>query len=222
MEQLLSLSISSQIFNLAVSVVDKFGYAGIFALMVFESATLPIPSEVVLPLAGYLVFLGQMNFWVAVVVASVGSVIGTTIDYFIGYYLGRAAILRYGKYARINESHLITSEKWFNKFGGEVTVLLARFVPLIRTLVAFPAGIAEMKFWKFLAFSAIGIFVWDFALVYVGFVGGQNSSKIMSTLSSAFSVIDVIVIVAIILLIAFLVRRLTTRKVPQQQPTGPV
>lgn len=212
------MSLSSQIFNLAVSVVDKFGYVGIFALMVMESATLPIPSEVVLPLAGYLVFSGQINFWLALVVASIGSIMGTLIDYYIGYYLGRPVILHYGKYFRLSEQHLTTSEKWFNKFG-EVTVFLARFVPLVRTLIAFPAGIAEMKLWKFVAFSAAGIFIWDGALIYIGYLAGQNSSKIISALSNAFTITEILVVIAVILLIVMFVRRQGKRRV-LQRPTS--
>lgn len=184
--------------------------------MAMESATLPIPSEVVLPLAGYLVFLGQMNFWLAVGVASVGSLIGTLVDYWIGYYLGRPVILRYGRYFRLNESHLATSERWFNKFG-EVTVFLARFVPLIRTLVAFPAGIAEMKLWKFVAFSTLGIVIWNGALIYLGVVAGQNSSRIISTLSNAFSVVEIVVVIAVLLTIVLLVRRLGKREVREER-----
>ncbi len=179
--------------------------------MFMESATLPIPSEVVLPLAGYLVFLGKMNFLVAIVAASIGSIIGTLVDYSIGYYIGRPVILRYGKYVKLNERHLVTSEKWFDKFG-EITVLLARFVPLVRTLVAFPAGIAEMKLWKFIAFSAIGIFVWDGVLIYLGVLAGQNSSQIISLLSNAFSLIEIIVMVALILSIVLLVRKRLQRE----------
>lgn len=195
------MSLTNQIFNFVVSTVDKFGYFGIFALMVMESATLPVPSEVILPLAGYLVFLGQMDFWLAVVIASIGSLVGTLIDYSIGYYLGRSVILRYGKYVRLNEKHLSTSEKWFDRFG-EITVLLARFVPLIRTLVAFPAGIAEMKMWKFISFSLLGIFIWDAILIYLGVVAGQNSSRIISTLSNDFTLVEIVAILVAAISIA--------------------
>ena len=214
------MSLSGQIFNFVVITLEKFGYFGIFALMVMESATLPIPSEVVLPFAGYLVFLGQINLWVAIVVASLGSLIGTLIDYWIGYSLGRTVILHYGKYVKLNEKHLVTSEKWFNKFG-EMTVLLARFVPLIRTLVAFPAGIAEMKLWKFITFSAIGIFIWDGLLIYLGLLAGQNSSAIISVLSNDFTIIEVIAVVAAILSIAFAIlrRRRTPRDAPKEENT---
>src|SRR5580704_6771726 len=148
------MTLSEQIFNLVTSLMEKSGYAGIFVLMVLESATVPIPSELILPFAGYLVFLGQLNFWLAVLVASAGSLVGTMIDYLIGYSLGRAAILRYGKFIRLEERRLETAERWFARHGN-VVVLLARFVPVIRTLIAFPAGIAEMKIWKFVLFSSI-------------------------------------------------------------------
>ncbi len=197
-----------------MSLIDRTGYTGIFALMVMESATLPVPSEVVLPLAGYLVFLGQVSFWVAVVVASVGSLIGTMIDYAIGLYLGRAAILRYGKYVRLNEKHLVTSEKWFAKYGN-ITVLLARFVPLIRTLVAFPAGIAEMKVWKFVAYSIIGIVIWDAILIYLGVLAGQNSTAIINALSGAFLPVEIAALVIALLALVLWMRR--RRGKPEEQ-----
>lgn len=198
--------------------MDKSGYLGIFALMVMESATLPVPSEVVLPLAGYLVFSGQMDFWVALVVASVGSLVGTMIDYSIGYYLGRPVILRYGKYFRLNEKHLVTSERWFDKYG-EIAVLLARFVPLIRTLIAFPAGIAEMKVWKFIVFSAVGIFIWDGVLIYLGVLAGKNSSQIISALSNAFTVTEIVVVIGLIAAGVFWFSR-RRRTLPKEKALG--
>ena len=166
------------------------GYLGIFILMVMESATLPVPSEIVLPLAGYWVYKGQIEFWPAVVVASLGSLVGTSIDFGIGYYLGRQAILRYGRWIRLSEHHLERGETWFTKYGNPA-VLLARFVPLVRTVIAFPAGISKMSFGKFLAFSAIGIFVWDAVLIYLGEVAGQNRDVIINSLQSAFVLVEV-------------------------------
>ena len=212
------MSLTTQISNIVVSLVEKSGYGGVFALMVAESATLPVPSEVVLPVAGYVVFLGHMNFWLAVAVASAGSLIGTTIDYSIGYYLGRAAILRYGRYIRLNEHHLKTSERWFAKHG-EITVLLARFVPLIRTLVAFPAGIGEMKMWKFLSFSAVGIVIWDAILIYIGVIFGQNYTQIVLALSGAFLPVEVLALVIAIVLLVVWVRRKKPEPLPPRQPT---
>jgi len=176
------------VFGFALSLTA--GYLGIFILMVMESATLPVPSEIVLPLAGYWVYKGQIEFWPAVVVASLGSLVGTSIDFGIGYYLGRQAILRYGRWIRLSEHHLERGETWFTKYGNPA-VLLARFVPLVRTVIAFPAGISKMSFGKFLAFSAIGIFVWDAILIYLGEVAGQNRDVIINSLQSAFVLVEV-------------------------------
>ena len=153
--------------------------------MVLESATLPVPSEVVLPLAGFLVYQGKIDFWLAVTVATLGSLVGTTADYIVGCYLGRPAILRYGRWVRLTEHHLMRSEAWFTRYGNPA-VLLARFVPLVRTVIAFPAGIAKMSFGKFLAYSSLGILVWDIALIYLGRLAGQNSNLIVNSLQSAF------------------------------------
>jgi len=162
--------------------------------MVMESATLPIPSEVVLPLAGYyLVYVGHFDFWLVVIAASIGSLVGTLIDYTIGYYLGRATILRYGRVVRLNEEHLKTAEGWFMRHGN-AAVLLARFVPLIRTLIAFPAGIGEMNLAKFIGYSIVGIVIWDAILTYVGVIAGKNYAAIIGTLQSYFLPLGIVAI----------------------------
>src|SRR5713101_2107030 len=190
------------VFNTIVSLLYQTGYLGVFLLMVAESATLPIPSEVVLPLGGYLVSQGRLEFWSTVAVATVGSLVGTMVDYGIGNYLGRPAVLRYGGIVRFSEKQLETTERWFATHGKSV-VLLARFVPLLRTLIAFPAGIVRMDVKRFLAYSAIGILVWDIALVYLGVVAGQNSTAIANTLQSYFLPLGV----AAVVIAAFLVYR---------------
>ncbi len=214
------MSITSTIFNFAVNVLKTSGYPGLFVLMVLESATLPVPSEVVLPLAGYLVFTGQFNFWVAVVAASIGSLIGTLIDYSIGFYLGRVVVLRYGKYVRLHESSLVTTEKWFAKYG-EIIVLAARFVPLVRTVIAFPAGIAEMKLWKFILFSIVGIVVWDAILIYIGGLFGQNYQEIISSLSNAFTYVEIAAVIVIIALLVWIFRRKPSKKQQEEEVPKP-
>ena len=179
------MAVTDLIFNTIVSLLNQTGYLGVFLLMVMESATLPVPSEVVLPLAGYLVYKGQLEFWSTVAVATVGSLVGTMVDFGIGYYLGRPAVLRYGRIVRFSEKRLETTERWFASHGKSV-VLLARFVPLLRTLIAFPAGIVRMDVKRFLVYSAVGILVWDVALVYLGVLAGQNSTAIATTLEAYF------------------------------------
>ncbi len=188
------MAVTDLIFNTIVNLLNQTGYLGVFLLMVMESATLPVPSEVVLPLAGYLVYKGQLEFWSTVVVATVGSLVGTMLDFGIGYYLGRPAVLRYGRIVRFSEKRLETTERWFASHGKSV-VLLARFVPLLRTLIAFPAGIVRMDVKRFLVYSAVGILVWDIALIYLGVLAGQNSTAIANTLQAYFAPLGVAAVV---------------------------
>ena len=203
------MSSTETIFNFVVSLASQLGYPGIFILMVMESATLPVPSEVVLPIGGYLVYRGILEFWTVVAVATLGSLVGTVVDYSIGFYLGRPAVLRYGRIVRFSLERLETSEKWFSRHGRSV-VLLARFVPLLRTLIAFPAGIVRMDWKQFLAYSAVGILVWDIALVYLGYVAGQNSSQISSVLEGYFLPLGI----AAIVIVAIMVYRALRSKGP--------
>ncbi len=179
------MAITSLIFDTVVNLLNQSGYLGVFLLMVAESATLPVPSELVLPLGGYLVFQHKLEFWSTVAVATIGSMVGTMVDFGIGYYLGRPAVLRYGRIVRFSEKRLMVTEKWFAAHGNKV-VLLARFVPLLRTLIAFPAGIVRMDVKRFLAYSAVGILVWDIALVYLGYWAGNNSTTIAVILQGLF------------------------------------
>jgi membrane protein DedA with SNARE-associated domain len=194
------MTVTGLIFDTIVSLLNQTGYLGVFLLMVAESATLPVPSEVVLPLAGYLVYTRQLEFWSTVAVATVGSLVGTMVDFGIGYYLGRPAVLRYGRIVRFSEKRLETTEKWFASHGKSV-VLFARFVPLLRTLIAFPAGIVRMDVKRFLAYSAVGILVWDIALVYLGDLAGQNSTAIANTLQAYFLPLGVAAVVIAAILV---------------------
>ncbi len=201
------MTVTELIFNYVVNLLYQTGYAGVFLLMVAESATLPVPSEVVLPLAGFLVSQGRLEFWSTVAVATVGSMVGTMVDFGIGYYLGRPAVLRYGRIVRFSEKRLETTEKWFGAHGRSV-VLLARFVPLLRTLIAFPAGIVRMDLKRFLVYSAVGILVWDIALVYLGDLAGQNSTAIATTLQASFLPLG---IAALVIAGIFVYRELRTQ-----------
>ena len=174
--------------------------------MTLEGATLPVPSEIVLPLTGFLVWQGKMEFWTAVVVASLGGLLGTIIDFSIGYYLGRPAVLRYGKRIRLSEKHLLIVEGWFVKHGS-AAVLLARFVPLLRTLIAFPAGVAKMKIAKFLTFSTVGIVVWDIVLIYLGVLAGQNYAAIASSLDATLPLIGYLALGIVVLALLFFASR---------------
>jgi len=195
------LTVSEIIFDFAANLLAQSGYFGVFALMVMESATLPVPSEVVLPLSGFLVYQGRLEFWTTVTVATLGGLVGTMVDYGIGYYLGRPAVVRYGKVVRFSEDRLQVTERWFETHGKSI-VFFARFVPLLRTLISFPAGIVKMDWKRFLTFSAVGILIWNVALIYLGMVAGQNSAAIASVLESFFLPLGLAAI-AIVTIVAY-------------------
>jgi len=189
------------------------GYPGLFVLMLLESASLPVPSEVILPLAGYLVFIGKMGFIQAVIVASAGGLVGAYIDYYAARLLGRPLLVRVLKYIHISEPSLVRAENWFNR-GGLVTVLLARFVPLIRTLISFPAGLLKMSSRAFGAMTLIGTLGWSTLLVYAGYrAGGLWRSGASSTVGA----LDTLIVYALLALsalyiLAYLVGYLRSEK----------
>lgn len=147
--------------------IVHYGNAAIFLLMTLESACIPIPSEAVVPYAGFLAYLGKMNFWDIVLIATLANLFGGSIAYIVGRLGGRALIVHYGKYILLSTKHLERAEIWFAK-RGEITILIGRIFPAIRTIISLPAGIAKMRFGKFLVFSTIGSFIWNFALAYLG------------------------------------------------------
>jgi len=150
------------------TLVIHHGLLGIFVLMALESCCIPIPSEVVMPLAGFLAYRHLLGFWPAVAVATVANVVGSLVAYAIGNYAGRAFVLRYGRYVGLTPRHLERAERWFHRFG-EATVFFGRMVPAVRTFVSLPAGFARMSLARFVLFSLLGSFVWNLALVYGGY-----------------------------------------------------
>jgi membrane protein DedA with SNARE-associated domain len=197
------MSFAASVFHFVTTTMQNAGYPGIFGLMVL-ALVVSLPSEIILPFAGYLVFESGFNFWLVLIIASAGSVVGTVIDYAIGYFLGRPTILRYGRYIHLNERSLVTSEKWFMRYGSP-TVFLTRFVPLIRTVVAFPAGIGRMSMRKYLAYSAVGLVFWNAALIYIGYIVGPSVNSIIDFLSSSFTIVEILaVIVAVFLTLIWL------------------
>jgi membrane protein DedA with SNARE-associated domain len=155
-------------------------YLGLFFLIAGESALLPIPSEIILPFAGYLVFAGKMSFFFAVFAAVLGQLFGSVLTYFIGYYGGRPLVLKYGKYFLLSKRHFEHVESWFAKHGA-ATVFLTRLLPVARTIISFPAGIAKMNFKKFLLYSTAGITLWTTFLIYIGFKLGDRWQSIIQT-----------------------------------------
>src|SRR3989338_6440555 len=153
------------------------GYLGLFILIALESMIAPVPSEVVMPFAGYLALQGQFNFWIALLVSSLGSIFGSLLSYYIGVYGGRPFVLKFGKYLLLEEEHLEWTEKWFKRHG-EKTIFISRFVPVVRHLISIPAGIAKMSLQKFTIYTFVGATIWNLILLYAGFKLGEHWDKI--------------------------------------------
>jgi membrane protein DedA with SNARE-associated domain len=192
------------ILEFITGLISSWGYAGIFVTMTLESALIPIPSEAVIPFAGFLAYMGEMNIWLIVLVSSLANVAGSIIAYEVGKYLGRGFIERYGKYVMLNMGHLQLIERWFDKYGS-LTVLFCRMLPLVRTVNALPAGIGKMNFPKFCLYTFIGSIPWNLALVFVGYLLKENWS-VLEKYSLYIDILAVFVAVAVIFYIARRIR----------------
>ena len=178
--------------------VTTAGYPGILAAMVAENLFPPIPSEIVLPLAGYEVSQGSLTFTLTVLVATAGSLIGALILYAIGRFGGRPAVERWGRVLRVTEADLDRAERWFDRWGDWI-VLLSRLVPLIRSVVSIPAGIMEMPVLRFAALTTLGSLIWNFLLVGAGYQLGarwEEVSELVGRWSDAMLVIAVVSLAA--------------------------
>jgi len=163
--------------------VGDWGYLAVFILMTLESAGVPIPSEVVVTFSGFLVSRGRMSFWLAVLVATLANVLGSTAFYYVGNMAGEPFIHRYGRYFRLSREHLEAVRAWFNRYGS-ATVFVGRLLPAVRTYISLPAGVGGMRMHKFLTLTAVGSFLWNLMLAYVGLWLGENWSMVVPWIES--------------------------------------
>ncbi len=169
--------IISILVSIATSLILKFGYFGIFFGMTLESSAIPIPSEAIMGFSGYLVSQGHFNFWLAVLAGTLGNFTGATILYSIGKYGGYPFLEKYGKWLHIDKQNIVKAERWFKKYG-EVTIFVAQMMPVVRSFIAFPAGILKVSYKKYMLYSMSGIFLWCLLLVYIGNKLGENWENI--------------------------------------------
>ncbi len=162
------------------SFMNSYGYLSLFALMALESASLPIPSEVVLPLAGYLVAAGTMEFWVVIAVSTIASLTGALVDYYLAWWLGRPFVSALLRVFRVHEGGLDRAEAWFAR-SGQWTVFAARFVPVVRTLISLPAGLFEMNMVRFVVMTVAGCLAWSIILVYAGVLAGTAAGSVFAS-----------------------------------------
>lgn len=158
-------------------IITSFGYLGVFVLMTFESALIPIPSEVTMPFAGFMVGLGKLNFLLVVFIGAIGNLIGSLMAYALGYWGGETVVhnlvRKYGKYLLITLEEVETSEKWFKNHGSKIA-FFSRLLPVVRTFISLPAGIAKMNVLHFSIYTFLGSFLWSAFLAWLGLMLGQN------------------------------------------------
>jgi membrane protein DedA with SNARE-associated domain len=188
-----------------VATISTLGYLGIVLLMAIESACIPLPSEIIMPFSGYLVYTGRFNLWWVGVAGAVGCVLGSMVAYWVGMYGGRPLIEKYGRYVLVSHHDLDLADRWFAKYG-EAIVFISRLLPVIRTFIAFPAGVARMNVPRFIIYTFAGSLPWCLGLAYVGQILGEQWDK-NPTLKSWFHRFDFVIGIVIVLAAAWWIWR---------------
>jgi len=199
------ISIILSITHGVTSTIQAFGYTGIFTLMLLESSSLPIPSEVILPFAGYLAFTGQLNVWIILAISTIAGILGSIIDYYIGLK-GVQELIKHKILGKVllSTSQLQVAEKWFLKHGS-LMVFISRIIPGFRTTFSFPAGAAKMKLSKFIVFTTAGCLIWNGLLIYLGWYLGKNWTEVAGI--TRYLIIAAVVAIAIIIVVYLVYRR---------------
>lgn len=159
--------------HLIVAFISHTGYAGVLVLMAIESACIPLPSEIILPFSGFLVSTGRFQLWWVAIAGALGCNLGSMVAYAVGYYGGRPLAVRYGRWLLIAPGDLERAEKWFRR-RGDLAVFVSRMLPVVRTYIALPAGVARMPLLRFHVYTFLGSLPWCLLLAYIGARLGAN------------------------------------------------
>ncbi len=185
----------ASLFLALVTIISSIGYLGIFLLMILESMILPVPSELVMPFAGFLIAEGKMGFLWVIVFSTLGSLIGSLLSYYLGRIGGNKLVFKSGRYFLLNKEHLLKTEKWFSKKGG-ITIFIGRFIPVVRHFISIPAGIGKMNLKKFIIYTLLGAGIWNTFLTYLGFLLGKNWEKVLQYSDYvSFGILAIIILV---------------------------
>jgi membrane protein DedA with SNARE-associated domain len=203
------------LFGWISGVISAMGYGGIVLLMGIESACIPLPSEMIMPFAGYLVSMGRFSLLGVALAGTMGCVAGSIPAYYAGQYGGRPLIEKYGKYLLVNAEHMVYAERFFDR-RGEITVLVARLLPVVRTFIAFPAGVARMPMAKFIAYTFIGSFPWCLGLGWVGVKVGEHRE----VLTPWFHKADALIVAILVVGIAYFVKKQLSSRRPAGRAPG--
>ncbi len=195
-----SVNIVEAVSSFIITTIEQFGYAGVFVAMLLESAGVPLPSEVIMPFAGYVAWEGKLTLIGVTIAGTLGCLVGALILYGIGLYGGRPLLDRYGKYVLIRKSELDRADKWFEQYG-ELTVFVSRMLPVIRSFFSLPAGMTHMNITKFSLYTTLGSFPWCLALAYLGVFLGPRWAEVVPL----FRYLNVVVIVGFVVLVSYLI-----------------
>lgn len=190
----------------AIALASEAGYTGIFLLMLAEAAAFPIPSEIILPFAGYLVYTGALEFWSVIMITTLAAMIGSYVDYYVGLKLGQRLLTGKGL-VFVKEEHLRRAEAWFNRYGP-IAVAMFRLVPAARVLISFPAGVYRMNKLKFGIYTLAGCLPWNLTLTYLGWWLGSSWDSVVE----AFRYINLVAYAMLIILAAWAGWRLLVTK----------
>jgi membrane protein DedA with SNARE-associated domain len=205
------MSVFEHITIWVTNTIETLGYPGLAFLMALESMIAPIPSEAVMPFAGFLAFEGKMSMILIGVWSTTGSIVGSLISYYMGLYGGRPLVLSIGKYLFLNVHHLDSTERFFKRYGG-ITVFICRFIPVVRHFISIPAGIGKMPMGWFLLYTTIGALTWNMILAVVGFKLRER----WDMLTPYFHIVDrVIVIAALVVIVVYISGQIMQRRKSQ-------
>jgi membrane protein DedA with SNARE-associated domain len=181
-----------------LDVIQSMGYVGIVFLMFLDGISFPIPSEIIMAFAGWLAYDGEFDLILVILTGTLGSVLGAAAAYGIGYTGGREVVRRFGRYVLMGDDTLEKAEAWFKRYG-DWAIFLTRFVPLVRTLISFPAGIAKYDFTRFILYTFLGSLIWNAILAYLGYVLGPQWEDIIAF----FDKFELVAIVALALFVTW-------------------
>ncbi len=177
--------------------IVKFSYIGIFLWMLLESFNIPIPSELVMTFSGFLSYSHTLNIYLVILVGTLGNVLGSVLSYYLGYYGGYPFLEKYGKYIFISDKDIVRAHKWFER-DGEAAVFFTRVLPVFRTFISLPAGIAKMDIKKFILYTTLGTLIWDIVLSFLGYYFASNWQKIYKVIDN----ISIYFFIAFLLILA--------------------
>jgi membrane protein DedA with SNARE-associated domain len=205
-------SITDPLVRFATDVVGELGLAGIFVLMLVESACIPVPSEATMLFAGFNVSEGHYSLLMVTLVGSVANLVGSWVAYGVGWF-GRVDILeKHGRKLHIKPSHLATADRWFERHG-DATVFFTRMLPIVRTFISLPAGVARMPFWRFTVFTFLGCLPWVFMLAFIGQQVGARWEDWKDSLHYVDYAVAAAIVVGVVVLI---LRNRRDRKRPRE------